>query len=190
SWTGPIPTSNYTTTPRPRPGAACRRAGLRPCGGGSNVSSSKRRWFGVWSRMPGLQLAHCCIRGCLDQIVRADRFTRLAARAGTMLFGAGSHWKNSGIWPRIEPSRTIRSGHSLWPDLPLSAWSDSCETLHRWTQIAGKVRLATTPLVNHWWNVTLHVNSRGLVAPANSYAGGAFDIAFDFVDHRLRIATS
>ena len=82
------------------------------------------------------------------------------------------------------------SGHSLWPDLPLSAWSDTCETLHRWTQIAGKVRLATTPLVNHWWNVTLHVNSRGLVAPANSYAGGAFDIAFDFVDHRLRIATS
>ncbi len=82
------------------------------------------------------------------------------------------------------------SGHSLWPDLPLSAWSDTCETLHRWTQIAGKVRLATTPLVNHWWNVTLHVNSRGLVAPANPYAGGTFDIAFDFIDHQLRIAAS
>ncbi len=82
------------------------------------------------------------------------------------------------------------SGHSLWPDLPLSAWSDTCETLHRWTQIAGKVRLATTPLVNHWWNVALHVNSRGLVAPANPYAGGTFDIAFDFIDHQLRIAAS
>jgi len=81
-------------------------------------------------------------------------------------------------------------GTSLWPDLPLSAWSDTCETLHRWTQIAGKVRLASTPLVNHWWNVTLRVNSRGLVAPANIHAGRAFDIAFDFVDHRLQIATS
>ena len=53
------------------------------------------------------------------------------------------------------------SGNSLWPDLPLSARNETCETLHRWTQIAGKVRLASTPLVNHWWNVTLDVNSRG-----------------------------
>jgi hypothetical protein len=82
------------------------------------------------------------------------------------------------------------SGNSLWPDLPLSAWPDTCETLHRWTQIAGKVRLATTPLVNHWWNVTLHVNSRGLAAPANFCAGRTFDIVFDFVEHRLRIVTS
>jgi Family of unknown function (DUF5996) len=82
------------------------------------------------------------------------------------------------------------SGNSLWPDLPLSGWSETCETLHRWTQIAGKVRLATTPLINHWWNVTLHVGSRGLVAPANFCAGRTFDIVFDFVEHRLRIVTS
>jgi hypothetical protein len=75
-----------------------------------------------------------------------------------------------------------------WP--ALSAWSDTCETLHRWTQIVGKVRLASTPLVNHWWNVTLRVNSRGLVAPANIHAERSFDVAFDFVDHRLFIATS
>ena len=80
--------------------------------------------------------------------------------------------------------------HPLWPDLPLSAWSDACETLHRWTQIVGKVRLKTTPRVNHWWNVTLHLNSRGLVASANPYADGTFDVAFDFIDHQLRIATS
>jgi hypothetical protein len=79
---------------------------------------------------------------------------------------------------------------SLWPDLPLSAWNDTCETLHRWTQIVGKVRLVSTPLVNHWWNVTLHMNSRGLVAPANVHAGRTFDIVFDLVEHRLRIATS
>jgi Family of unknown function (DUF5996) len=77
----------------------------------------------------------------------------------------------------------------LWPDLPLSAWSETCETLHRWMQIAGKVRLATTPLVNHWWNVTFLVDARGLVAPANFYGGRTFDIVFDFVEHRLRIAT-
>ena len=82
------------------------------------------------------------------------------------------------------------SGNALWPDLPLAAWSETCETLYRWTQVAGKVRLALTPLVNHWWNVTFRVSARGLVAPANPYAGGTFDIVFDFVDHQLRIATS
>ena len=82
------------------------------------------------------------------------------------------------------------TGHPLWPDLPLAAWSDTCETLLRWTQIAGKVRLKLTPLVNHWWNVTLHVDSRGLVAPANPYAGGTFDIVFDLTGHQLRIASS
>jgi hypothetical protein len=81
-------------------------------------------------------------------------------------------------------------GNSLWPDLPLSAWADTCETLWRWTQIAGKVRLKTTPLVNHWWNVSYRVNARGLVAPANVHGERTFDIAFDFVDHQLRLATS
>jgi hypothetical protein len=82
------------------------------------------------------------------------------------------------------------TGHTLWPDLPLAAWNDTCETLVRWTQIAGKVRLKLTPLVNHWWNVTLYVDSRGLVAPANPYAGGTFDIVFELAGHELRIATS
>jgi hypothetical protein len=82
------------------------------------------------------------------------------------------------------------SENSLWPELPLAAWADTCETLHRWTQVVGKVRLRTTPLVNHWWNVTLHVYARGLVAPANACNGRLFDIAFDLVDHRLLIATN
>jgi len=76
-----------------------------------------------------------------------------------------------------------------WPDLPLAAWSETCDTLQLWTQVVGKVRLACTPLVNHWWNVTLHVNARGLVAPATPHAGRTFDVVFDFVDHQLRIAT-
>ncbi len=82
------------------------------------------------------------------------------------------------------------NGRAAWPDLPLTAWSDTCESLHRWTQVAGKVRLKQTPLVNHWWNVTLRVSSRGLVAPAHPYAGGTFDIVFDLTGHQLHISTS
>jgi len=82
------------------------------------------------------------------------------------------------------------SGSSPWPDLPLSAWSDTCDTLHRWTQIAGKVRMALTPLVNHWWNVTLYVTARGLGTSPIWYGAGSFEITFDFVEHRLRIEAS
>ena len=82
------------------------------------------------------------------------------------------------------------SGKTRWPDLPLAAWSETCDTLHLWTQIVGKVRIALTPLVNHWWNVTLYVTARGLTAPAMPYAGARSISIFDFVDHRLVIATS
>ena len=80
--------------------------------------------------------------------------------------------------------------NALWPELPLEAWSETCDTLHLWTQVAGKVRMTATPLVNHWWNVTFHVTSRGLVAPSNYYGGRSFDMVFDFIDHELRIAAS
>ena len=56
-----------------------------------------------------------------------------------------------------------------WPPLPLEEWKDTCATLHMWTQIVGKVRLATTPLVNHWWNVPLYVSARGLTTTAMPY---------------------
>ena len=74
-----------------------------------------------------------------------------------------------------------------WPDLPFEAWSDACDTLQLWTQIVGKVRIALTPLINHWWNATLHVTSRGLAAPAMPYQGRSVDIVFDFLAHRLVI---
>jgi hypothetical protein len=82
------------------------------------------------------------------------------------------------------------SSNAQWPDLPLSAWSDSCDTLHLWTQIAGKVILKLTPLVNHWWNVTFHVGARGMAKRAIPYQGRVFDIVFDFLDHRLDIETN
>jgi Family of unknown function (DUF5996) len=83
-----------------------------------------------------------------------------------------------------------RTASPQWPDLPLSVWSEACDTLQLWTQIVGKVRVALTPLINHWWNATLHVTSRGLAAPAMPYRSRTVDIVFDFVAHRLAIETS
>jgi hypothetical protein len=80
--------------------------------------------------------------------------------------------------------------HPQWPDLPFAAWSGTCETLILWTQMVGKVRIACTPLINHWWNATLDVTSRGLIATAMAYRGRTFDILFDFAEHRLRIEAS
>jgi hypothetical protein len=83
-----------------------------------------------------------------------------------------------------------QSLHSSWPELPLDAWQDTYATLHMWTQIAGKVRLALAPRVNHWWEVPLYVNARGLTTSAIPYGDGIFEIQFDFVDHELSIQTS
>ncbi|MGO8797015.1 MAG: DUF5996 family protein [Candidatus Sulfotelmatobacter sp.] len=88
------------------------------------------------------------------------------------------------------------NGHShlsnadFWPELPLTAWQDTYATLHMWTQIVGKVRLALSPHVNHWWEVPLYVNARGLTTSAIPYNGGNFEIQFDFIEHRLIIQSS
>jgi Family of unknown function (DUF5996) len=77
-----------------------------------------------------------------------------------------------------------------WPDLPFAAWSDTCETLLLWLQIVGKVRIACVPLINHWWNATLHVTSRGLAASAMPYRERTFDVLFDLARRRLVVETS
>jgi len=77
-----------------------------------------------------------------------------------------------------------------WPELPLQEWEDTYRTLHMWTQIVGKIRLRLTPRQNHWWNVALYVNSRGLTTSPIHYNGGAFEIEFNFLDHRLELRTS
>ena len=74
-----------------------------------------------------------------------------------------------------------------WPPLPLSEWEPTRATLHMWTQIVGKVRLALTPRVNHWWNVPLYVNSRGLTTSAIPYGSGSLEIQFDFLKHFLEM---
>jgi hypothetical protein len=78
----------------------------------------------------------------------------------------------------------------LWPELPLAAWQDTYATLHMWTQIVGKVRLALSPRINQWWEVALYVNARGLTTSAIPYEGRIFEVQFDFIDHRLVIQTS
>jgi uncharacterized protein DUF5996 len=79
---------------------------------------------------------------------------------------------------------------SAWPALPLKEWEDTRATLHMWTQIVGKVRLALSPRVNHWWEVALYVDSRGLTTSPIPYGLGTFEISFDFIDHKLLIRTS
>lgn len=77
-----------------------------------------------------------------------------------------------------------------WPALPLDAWLDTYQTLHLWTQIAGKIRLTLSPHVNHWWHTTLYVNARGLTTSPIPYGAESFEIQFDFLDHRLEVLTS
>jgi hypothetical protein len=75
------------------------------------------------------------------------------------------------------------------PDLPLEAWEPTRNTLHLWCQIVGKVKLATTHPLNHWWNVPLYVDVRGLTTRRLVRDDVAFRIDFDFLSHALRVST-
>ena len=86
---------------------------------------------------------------------------------------------------RLDPDRAM-----TWPALPLAEWKDTYATLHMWTQIAGKVRLALGAPISHCWGSTLYVNSRGLTTSAIPYKNGSFEIVFDFVAQALEITTS
>jgi hypothetical protein len=77
-----------------------------------------------------------------------------------------------------------------WPELPTAAWRGTYDTLHLWTQIVGKIRLARTPWLNHSWHVTLYVTTRGLTTSPIPDGTRSFQIDFDLIDHLLRISTS
>jgi hypothetical protein len=81
------------------------------------------------------------------------------------------------------------SPHEPWPALPVEAWLDTLHTLHMWTQIVGKIRLAQSPWVNHSWHVTLYVTARGLTTSPMPHGDRTFQIDFDFVDHRILVST-
>src|SRR4051812_14266333 len=77
-----------------------------------------------------------------------------------------------------------------WPSLPLAEWRDTCATLHMWTQIVGKIRLAQCPSINHSWHVTLQVTARGLSTSRMPHGHRVFQIDFDFVEHALLVQAS
>jgi hypothetical protein len=78
---------------------------------------------------------------------------------------------------------------SPWPVLDYNEWRDTLATLHRWTQIVGKIRLVQTPWLNHSWHVPLYVSGRGLTTSPIAYGQRTFEIEFDFLAHQLRITT-
>jgi len=85
---------------------------------------------------------------------------------------------------------TSATPDAAWPPLPLASWRDTYATLHMWTQIVGKTRLALAPMENHWWQVPLYVTPRGLTTSAMPWGPRSVEAEFDFLDHRLAIRTS
>jgi hypothetical protein len=77
-----------------------------------------------------------------------------------------------------------------WPALPFSDWEATCDTVHMWTQIVGKTRLALSPPQNHWWHVPLYVTPHGLNTSPIPFGKLTFDVEFDFVGHQVAIRTS
>jgi hypothetical protein len=77
-----------------------------------------------------------------------------------------------------------------WPELPTAAWRETYETLHLWSQIIGKIRLARSPWLNHSWHVALYVTARGLTTSPVPDGTSTFQIDLDLIDHILRISTS
>jgi Family of unknown function (DUF5996) len=91
------------------------------------------------------------------------------------------------------PGHMAESNRGLnerWPALPWDAWNDTCETLHMWMQIVGKVKLGLAPFLNEWWQVAFHLTARGLTTGPIPFRDGVFDVEFDFVDHHLVVRTS
>src|SRR2546423_13857224 len=103
--------------------------------------------------------------------------------------GRGATSRRRKLWrapARRAEEKQLSCGHRYH----LEAWKDTCETLHMWTQIVGKVRMELSPFVNHWWHVTSYVTPRGLTTSSIPYQGSTFAVDFDFIDHTLFIRTS
>jgi hypothetical protein len=93
------------------------------------------------------------------------------------------------VW-QWEAAITVVRESSMWLPLPLAGWRATKDTLHMWTQVVGKIVLANTPHVNHWWAIALHVTPRGLTTGSVTHGKRTFQIEFDLHDHRLRVQTS
>lgn len=77
-----------------------------------------------------------------------------------------------------------------WPALPLDAWRETYATVHMWTQMVGKLQLALSPPLNHWWHVPLTLTARGLSTSPLPYRGRVFELTFNFLAHTLLMQDS
>jgi hypothetical protein len=94
---------------------------------------------------------------------------------------------------QTQPEQTAKgraASNERWPALPWDAWKDTCDTLHLWMQIVGKVKLTLAPFLNEWWQVAFHLTARGLTTGPIPSRDGIFDMEFDFADHQLVLRTS
>jgi hypothetical protein len=96
---------------------------------------------------------------------------------------------NDDRWRRADVLAGAGAGNQ-WPELPTASWRETCATLHLWTQIIGKIRLARSPWLNHSWHVALYVTSRGLTTSPIPNGASSFQIDLDLIDHQVRISTS
>jgi hypothetical protein len=91
---------------------------------------------------------------------------------------------------RMAATRTVDEADEPWPELPWREWGPTLATLHMWTQVVGKVRMALAAPLNHWWHIPLYVSSRGLTTSAVPYRRRQFQVDFDFIGHRLQVIDS
>ena len=90
----------------------------------------------------------------------------------------------------MDDDRSPAAGAGPWPPLPLDQWQDTRDTLHLWTQVVGKLRLALAPAVNHWWHVPLYVDARGLTTSLMPAGTRGLEVLFDLTDHQLLLLTT
>ena len=111
----------------------------------------------------------------------------LEAIGGAIVRAAARHGLPAPVTGRLVGDLRARA---VWPPLHLDDWSDTFETLRLWTQVVGKIMLASTPTTNHWWNAALHLTARGLTTGPMFHGARVFQIDLDLVDHRLAITTA
>jgi hypothetical protein len=101
---------------------------------------------------------------------------------------SGPGWQPLGM--ATQETTTPAAEQDGWPALPLDRWEDTRDTVHLWTQIVGKLRLALAPSVNHWWHVPLYVNARGLTTSLMPYGRTGVEVVLDFTEHQLAVLTT
>jgi Family of unknown function (DUF5996) len=128
--------------------------------------------------------------GDLDAL-KIPRRNGPSTRCRMSVVGAGARWLRAKVRENPKEVRCVlTTTSSAWPALPYTEWRDTLDTLHMFTQIVGKVRLALAPDEPQWGQVPLYLTARGLSTSAMPWADGTIDIEFDLVGHELVIRAS